>query len=74
MLEHTFCHLRGIGPKTERRLWDAGLHSWGAVRDGAMPVRGRRAEALRRGVEASEGHLAAGDAAWFAGGLAAAEH
>ncbi|MFW6108768.1 MAG: ribonuclease H-like domain-containing protein, partial [bacterium] len=32
------------------------------------------AEALRRGVEASEGHLAAGDAAWFAGGLAAAEH
>jgi uncharacterized protein YprB with RNaseH-like and TPR domain len=30
MLKHTFCHIPGIGEKTERRLWAAGLTSWAA--------------------------------------------
>lgn len=28
MLQHTFCHIPGIGMKTERRLWEAGITSW----------------------------------------------
>ncbi len=28
MLNHTFCHLPGIGQKTEQRLWAAGIRSW----------------------------------------------
>ena len=28
MLQHTFCHIHGIGEKTERRLWDAGITHW----------------------------------------------
>jgi hypothetical protein len=28
MLPHTFCHLPGIGLKTEKKLWDAGITSW----------------------------------------------
>lgn len=28
MLQHTFCHIHGIGVKTERRLWQAGILSW----------------------------------------------
>ncbi len=28
MLQHTFCHIPGIGMKTERKLWDAGITSW----------------------------------------------
>lgn len=28
MLQHTFCHLDGIGRKTEERLWEAGILSW----------------------------------------------
>jgi uncharacterized protein len=28
MLQHTFCHIPGIGIKTERRLWEAGITSW----------------------------------------------
>jgi len=28
MLTHTFRHIPGIGLKTEKRLWQAGLHSW----------------------------------------------
>lgn len=28
MLEHTFIHISGIGPKTERRLWEQGVLTW----------------------------------------------
>ena len=28
MLEHTFIHIPGIGPKTERGLWQLGITSW----------------------------------------------
>lgn len=33
MLQHTFCHINGIGPKTESRLWQAGVTSWENWRD-----------------------------------------
>ncbi len=29
MLKNTFTHIPGIGPKTEERLWDSGIHNWG---------------------------------------------
>lgn len=28
MLRNTFVHLPGVGGKTERRLWEAGVHTW----------------------------------------------
>ncbi len=28
MLEHTFIHVSGIGPRTERRLWQRGILTW----------------------------------------------
>ena len=28
MLPHTFCHIHGIGVKTEQRLWQAGVTEW----------------------------------------------
>ena len=28
MLEHTFCHIPGIGPTTEQALWRQGIHIW----------------------------------------------
>ncbi len=28
MLQHTFCHIPGVGMKTERKLWEAGITSW----------------------------------------------
>jgi uncharacterized protein YprB with RNaseH-like and TPR domain len=45
MLKNTFCHIPGIGPKTESRLWDSGLLSWDAATDEALsslPPRRRR--------------------------------
>ena len=73
MLDHTFCHIPGVGLKTERRLWDAGVTCWRAALDGPLPVGGARAESLRRDVAESVERLAQGDAAWFAARLPAAE-
>jgi len=33
MLQHTFCHIQGIGEKTEQRLWRAGITQWNKWRD-----------------------------------------
>ena len=33
MLQHTFCHIHGIGAKTEQRLWEAGILSWNDWRE-----------------------------------------
>jgi uncharacterized protein YprB with RNaseH-like and TPR domain len=38
MLHNTFCHIPGIGPATEKRLWAAGITSWDRWQD-APPVR-----------------------------------
>lgn len=28
LLEHTFIHIPGIGPKTEKRIWESGIYTW----------------------------------------------
>jgi uncharacterized protein YprB with RNaseH-like and TPR domain len=28
MLKHTFIHVEGVGPATEKKLWSAGIHTW----------------------------------------------
>ncbi|MBI2299963.1 MAG: ribonuclease H-like domain-containing protein [Armatimonadetes bacterium] len=33
MLQHTFCHLPGVGPHTEAALWQAGIVDWQAALD-----------------------------------------
>lgn len=33
MLEHTFIHIPGVGPKTEQRIWHRGIHTWQAFLD-----------------------------------------
>jgi uncharacterized protein YprB with RNaseH-like and TPR domain/predicted nuclease with RNAse H fold len=45
MLEQTFVHIPGIGPHTERNLWNRGIRSWDDVEQGALP------EALRGGLK-----------------------
>jgi uncharacterized protein YprB with RNaseH-like and TPR domain len=72
MLRHTFCHLPGVGARTEQRLWSAGLATWEDALAGApsAPSRFRmQAEDLR---ESQRRHLL-GDAAWFGSRLPAAQ-
>ena len=75
MLEHTFCHIPGIGPKFERHLWSSGLHTWHAVHQAdPLPAPPRRAEALRRHIPESIAHLADGNPDYFFEHLAARHH
>ncbi len=74
MLRHTFVHLPGIGLKTERSLWQNGIHSWEFFHDEharmLTPFGPRKYEALRSRLEVSRERLCALDPAYFAGALA----
>lgn len=72
MLQNTFCHIRGIGPRVEQHLWRSGVASWEAAR-GELPLPPHKAEPVKRGAEESIERLAARDAAWFAARLPSAE-
>ena len=74
MLHQTFCHLAGIGPTTEQRLWDDGVHTWDDVLDGRARLPARRLESMKRDLEESARCLGARDAGRFATTLAAREH
>lgn len=74
MLRHTFLHLPGLGPSTERRLWAAGIHDWDAFLDaGKPPLASTKAPMWRNELLESKERLAAGDADWFAQRLPPAE-
>ncbi|MDZ7695893.1 MAG: ribonuclease H-like domain-containing protein [Deltaproteobacteria bacterium] len=38
MLEQTFIHVSGIGPKTESAIWEKGIHTWTQFLDHPGPV------------------------------------
>lgn len=64
MIEHSFCHLPGIGPASEQTLWQQGVFCWeDALKKFSGP--GKRHRAIRKGLEASVSRLAQGDAAYF---------
>jgi uncharacterized protein YprB with RNaseH-like and TPR domain len=73
MLRHTFCHLPGVGEKTEQRLWAAGLLTWDAVLerepDRVAAARRLPASILRESVA----HHSGRNAAWFGERLSAAQ-
>ena len=74
MLQHTFVHLPGLGPLTERRLWAAGIHTWDDFLSADDPPLGSvKAPLWRAELLASKERLAAGDADWFGERLPPAE-
>ena len=71
MLRRTFIHIPGVGPQTERALWDDGFVTWDDLlssRRPAPPVR-----ALRPAIRESARRLALGDASYFHRALPSAE-
>jgi hypothetical protein len=66
MLTHTFIHIQGVGPRTEKKLWESGLTEWGRVcpeaLDGLSP---RTGGLLLTGIAESVRRLEANDAAYF---------
>ncbi len=73
MLGNTFCHLPGIGPKSESTLWGAGIRTWeDFLAAESLPVSTAKALLMRQGVEASLAARRRDDAEWFAQRLRAA--
>lgn len=75
MLRSTFCHIPGIGRRTEAGLWEAGVRTWDDLQEIGEAV--LSADRARRAVEhiyRSEQALEEGDIAFFAEALEPAEH
>ena len=73
MLQHTFCHIPTIGPKTEARLWAAGILTWeDLLAADSLPVPPKAAAKLalcKEHLRLSQERLAEGDAGFFARSL-----
>ena len=70
MLEQTFCHIPGIGEKSERGLWEAGVRHWREV-NGHPALPARKAALLSTHASDSLSHLQQSDAKYFADRLPA---
>jgi uncharacterized protein YprB with RNaseH-like and TPR domain len=75
MLTNTFCHIPGIGEKTERHLWSAGVTSW----DSAWPQAGVKLpravlESWPRHMQDSIGNYANRNPRYFAEKLPTSQH
>lgn len=67
MLKNTFCHIPGIGPKTERTLWNSGLTAWDALDGGLLnKLSPKRRAIVCRYSEESSVQLSCGNAGYFA--------
>lgn len=75
MLTNTFCHIPGIGDTTERRLWRAGVHTWGAFGEAAeLPLSRSAATRITGHLEESAEHLSNENPHYFVERLATREH
>ncbi len=74
MLENTFSHIRGIGPKTERKLWDSDIKSWDDVSRGRASLAGRKAQLAEDCLRESKAQLANGNPDYFSRRLATSQH
>lgn len=59
MLLNTFCHISGIGPKTERRFWEHGVRCWDDFSEPhSLRLPRGKADIVRKDLERSRKHLA----------------
>jgi len=58
MLINTFCHIPGIGAKTEEKLWNAGIHNWDMFQEKEIhPFSKRKVESILPVLRESKEHL-----------------
>ena len=76
MLSSSFLHIPGVGPKTERRIWDRGLLSWDDfLRDPeAAGLSGAMTRRIAEAAAESRERLRGDDHRFFARALARREH
>ena len=71
MLTRTFCHIPGIGPATEQRLWAKGVRCWDDLVEGGLSA--GKTELARHWIADSRRALEDRDAEFFAQALPSAE-
>lgn len=74
MLRNTFCHIPGVGPQTERRLWEDGVRTWDDWLEMGIASTGARARDIEQHLYRSVEALEEGDIAYFQEALPPAEH
>lgn len=75
MLRNTFCHITGIGPRIERRLWSNGIRDWDAFLQSAEPpLPSRRIPRARSIIRRSFTEIDRENAAYFERRLSSDEH
>jgi hypothetical protein len=76
MLESTFLHIPGVGPVTERRIWDRGIHTWSAflADPGAAGLSARTTARIAEAAAASLNRLHQDDHTYFSTMLPRREH
>ncbi len=75
MLKNTFCHVAGIGAKTEQYLWKQGILAWDdVVRQPAESWRQKNQPLFRKRIEESMARLDKHDARFFSGCLSSSQH
>jgi hypothetical protein len=75
MLRNTFCHIPGISPAAEQRLWSAGIDCWdAALKAERLALPRRTPAAFSQYLDASLQHLARSNPQHFAAALPATQH
>ncbi len=75
MLNNTFCHIKGVGQKSEKRLWDLGVMNWEDVLDsGGKTSCSLITPTLIAGVKESVSNLETHNARYFSKMLSATEN
>lgn len=64
-IENSFIPVTGVGPQTERALWEAGITRWEHFDPGCSVVGSTRAKRIETFIDRAQDRLAAGDAAFF---------
>ncbi|MFB6300751.1 MAG: ribonuclease H-like domain-containing protein [Halobacteriales archaeon] len=64
-LENSFIAVEGIGERTERRLWKAGITHWSAFDGNAPGIGPTKADRVRSFIDTAQDRLAARDATFF---------
>jgi len=75
LLKNTFCHIPGIGERSERNLWSRGIQCWEDVlREGSIGLSTQGHESLKRDIRESMAHLEDNNPHYFTESLPSRDH
>lgn len=75
MLKKSFIHIQGVGPKTEKKLWDNNINDWDTfLNTENLPLSIKKIEFIKKEIIKSENQLVSENPNYFSDGLPANQH